>query len=70
VLADNIRTSEEHLGPTSVRSTGSLNPNRPPCMWVLAQPLNPDALTVDESRPEVSLPIHIDNSLPDYVVRG
>jgi hypothetical protein len=66
-LADNIKNSEEQVGPTSIKPTGPSNPNRPPCMWILAQPMTPDATAVDESRPEVALPVSSTGCLDSYV---
>ena len=46
-------------------------PTRPPCMWMLLQPLRQDGqdFVPDEARPPLILPLHIDVALPGYVVR-
>ncbi|KAJ9507563.1 hypothetical protein QJQ45_019375 [Haematococcus lacustris] len=54
--------------PTAARPVFN-NPNRPPCQWLLMQPLTADGADVDTTRGEVVLPMHVDASLPEYLVR-
>lgn len=45
--------------------------SRPPVMWMLLQPSRvPAVAAVEKPQVEASVPVHIDQSLPDYMMKG
>lgn len=56
-------------GPTAKPAVQYINPNRPPCMWMVLQPVLPDGQQ-PTAEDLVVVPIHIDATLPDYIVRA